>query len=81
MKYERRQCSGSGSVGYIFLGLPDPHPDPLVMSTDPPFSHKSVERTEKGLRSKILIQKFSCKIFYSNYQTFIYNLEPFEFHI
>ncbi len=36
----------------MFLGLPDPHPDPLVTGTDPdpdrilPFSHKSVEQTE-----------------------------------
>jgi hypothetical protein len=36
----------------MFLGLPDPHPDLLVTSTDldpapdPSLSHKSVERTE-----------------------------------
>jgi hypothetical protein len=37
----------------MFLGLPDPDPDPLVRGTDPgslirilPFSHKGVERTE-----------------------------------
>jgi len=32
-----KQCSGSGSEGFLpmFLGLPDPHPDPLVGVTDP----------------------------------------------
>ncbi len=30
----RRQCSGSGSVP-MFLGLSDPHPDPLVTRTNP----------------------------------------------
>jgi hypothetical protein len=31
------QCSGSGSIGPVgmFLGLPDPHPDPLVRGPAP----------------------------------------------
>ena len=34
---------------HMFLGLSDPHPDPLGTSTDPdplPVSHKSAEGTE-----------------------------------
>ncbi len=29
------QCWVSGYVGSMFLGLPDPHPDLLVINTDP----------------------------------------------
>jgi hypothetical protein len=56
----------------MILGLPDPHPDPLVTSTDP-FSLKSVERTIK-------IQKFSCKKLNFNHQTYFYNFEASKFH-
>jgi len=31
---DRKQCSGSGSGIRIFLGLSDPHLDPLVTNTD-----------------------------------------------
>jgi hypothetical protein len=49
----------------MFLGLSDPHPDPLVISTDPDldlslFSHISVKRTEITVVKKNLTQKFSC---------------------
>ncbi len=53
-KYSDLQCRIR-----IFLGLPDPHPDPLVTSTDDPdpypslFSRKSVERTEIMVANKI----------------------------
>jgi hypothetical protein len=54
----------------MFWGLPDPHPDLLVTSTDRihlpqvririiPFSHKSVERTEMMVAK----QNFNAKIF------------------
>jgi hypothetical protein len=43
----------------MFPGHPDPHRDPLVISTDldPSLSHKSVERTE------IMVVKLNFTIF------------------
>jgi hypothetical protein len=47
----------------MFLGLPDPHSDPLVTSTDPDpapdpsLSHKCIERTD------IIKLNFNTKIF------------------
>jgi hypothetical protein len=50
----------------MFLGLPDPHLDPLDTSTDPdldPYlSHKSVGRTENN-GCKIKFLNFNTKIF------------------
>jgi hypothetical protein len=53
----------------MFWGLPDPHPDQLVTSTDlapapapdPSCPNKSVKRTEiNGCKIKFVIQKVSC---------------------
>ncbi len=49
----------------MFLGLPDPDPDPLVKDTDSDpllFSHKCVERTEIMLAKQNFYAKFQQKI-------------------
>jgi hypothetical protein len=68
----------------MFLCLLDPHPDPLLTSTDPapdPFlSYKSVERTEMmfanyNFNTKIFLLKIKCN------QTYFYNFEAFKFYL
>jgi hypothetical protein len=40
------QCWESGSGSRMFLGLPDPHPDPLATGTDPRIQIRILIRTK-----------------------------------
>jgi hypothetical protein len=62
----------------MFLGLLDPHPDPLVTSTDPDpapdssLSHKCVERTEI-VKLNFNTKNFSSEKLKLNHETYFYN--------
>jgi hypothetical protein len=64
----------------MFLGLPDPHPDPLVTSTDPDPdpSHESVVRIEIMVAKSNFSAKFFCNKFYFSHQTYFHNFELFK---
>jgi hypothetical protein len=59
----------------MFLGDPDPYPDPLVTSTDPDANPSP----DSSLFS-ILILKFFCLKFNFNHRTYFYNFEAFKFN-
>jgi hypothetical protein len=71
----------------MFLGLPDPHPGPLVTSTDPdPSLFSCVDSVEgieinNGCKIRLNTYKICLATNLTYHQTYFYNFEAFKFHL